>query len=431
MEQEAALDFDDAPVQPRAKAAKAGIWTTPFVLIALVNLTVFMGFNMTTTGMPVLVASLGGSPFQVGLVTTLATGAALLMRPFTGAAVDRFGRKAILLIGLAVMIVAIALFMVLPPVSVILVLRFVQGIGWGFGSTATSTIVADVLPPARFAEGMGYFALTSSVATAIAPALSIALLDSAGPQTMLTVTLVCVAIAFLLALAGRFHVTPSPTSAGDTASSSGSGRSPLPSSQGPARAAQKRSLSSLFERRALVPSALVFLTSMGFTPITTFIVLHSQQVGVEGISLYFVVYALVNIVTRPVIGKLIDRHGFFWPALLAAAGVVATLALVAFSDSLLLFCVAGAFAGLGFGTAMGVLQTMAVSSVTPDRRGAATSTYLFGLDGGMAAGSLIAGFVAAPLGYGGMFLAMALFPLAAALVVAIMGRARLAAWRAA
>lgn len=56
---------------------------------------------------------------------------------------------------------------------------------------------------------------------------------------------------------------------------------------------------------------------------------------------------------------------------------------------------------------------MAVSSVPPQRKGVATSTFLIGLDGGLCLGSAIAGVLAVMVGYSGMFAVMALFPFAA------------------
>lgn len=121
--------------------------------------------------------------------------------------------------------------------------------------------------------------------------------------------------------------------------------------------------------------------------------------GVEGIALYFIVYALVAIVSRPLIGKIVARRGFLWPGLLSIAGVVATLVVISFADSVALFCVAGVFAGLGLGTAMSTFQAMAVAAAPARRRGVATSTYMFGFDLGIALGSVVAGVLVGMLGY--------------------------------
>jgi MFS family permease len=93
-----------------------------------------------------------------------------------------------------------------------------------------------------------------------------------------------------------------------------------------------------------------------------------------------------------------------------------------------MLCVAGVFAGLGVGTGMGTLQTMAVSAVSAERRGVATSTFLFGLDAGIAVGAAIAGAVAGSIGYGDMYLVMAIFPIIACLIFPILGKKRISGY---
>ncbi len=385
------------------------LWTSSFVIISLVNLFVFMGFNMTNTGLPVFVDLLGGDSIQVGLVGTLATGAALVTRPFTGFMVDRYARKGILVAGLAVSCASVALFFVFPLVSAILLFRLIQGIGWGLGSTSTSTIVADLLPKARFAEGMGYFAMTTSLAAAIAPALSILLLENIGSDYMLLVTLAFMIIALVFSLFGKFERSTN-----------------VPKTH---VAKTHFRLSDLFEKKALLPSLLIFLSNVAFAPIGTFLVLHSTQQGVEGIFIYFVIYAVVNIILRPLIGKSIDRFGFFVPSIVSVVSIAITLALVALAQSLVVFCVAGFFAGVGFGAAMATFQTMAVAPAPPNRRGVATSTFLFGLNGGMAFGSFIGGIIVGAIGYSGMFLSMTIIPVVAIVVILALGPKRLESYR--
>lgn len=401
------VESDTAAQPNRAENSKGkqSLWTRDFVLIAFVNLTTFIGFNMTTTGMPVYVASLGASDLTVGLVTTFATGAALLIRPFTGLMLDRLGHKGILIASIAAMAVVTAAYAAFPLVGVILALRIAHGIGWGLGSTATSTIAADAIPRKRFAEGMGYFALTSSLAVAVAPALSIALLQSAGIFPMIAIAAGSTFVSLLLALLQR------PTA-----------KKAAPSKKGRLKA------SDLFDKRALLPAGIMLLINVAFSSITTFIALHGQARGVDAIFLYFVVYAAVTIVGRPLIGKAIDRIGFFAPGILSTIGVIVTLVIIAFSDNIVMFCIAGIFAGLGIGTGMGTLQAMAVAAVPPERKGVATSTFLFGLDAGIAIGSLVAGSIAGIFGYSGMYLAMTVFPAAACLALLVAGRKRVSSY---
>ena len=174
--------------------------------------------------------------------------------------------------------------------------------------------------------------------------------------------------------------------------------------------------STVFEKRAAFPGFLILLVNISFGCITSFITLHGQEQGIDNVSLYFIVYAVVTMASRPVIGRIIDRYGFRIPGILSCLGTVATMVLIGLSrDTFMLSC-AGVLAGLGVGTAMSVFQTMAVAAVEPWRRGVATSTYFVAFDVGIAIGSLTGGLIAGVYGYTIMYMAVAVFPLIAAVI---------------
>ena len=382
------------------------IWTRGFTVLAGINLAIFFGFNITTVGIPVYAAQLGASDVVVGLITTALTAASLVTRPLAGYAIDRTGRRTALLAGLGIMFVVTIAFALFPLVGALLALRVIYGVGWGIGSTATSTIAADVIPRKRFAEGMGFFALSTSLAAAVAPAVGIALVQNAGAVAMIAVAAAGVGVALIGAFTQRWEEHPRAERLG------------------------RPRLADLFDRRALLPSGIMGLVNMAFGTITTFIALCAESRGVDGIYWYFVVFAAVSIASRPVIGRVIDRRGFFLPAILACLGVAVTVSILAVAQSAPVFCLGGVFAGLGVGTAMGVFQSMAVSRVEPQRRGMATATYMFGFDAGIGLGAAIGGVVAGWWGYQAMYLTMALFPLAALVIVCALGSARINGKRA-
>ena len=166
----------------------APLWTKIFVIIIVVNMLAFFGFNMTIVGFPVYVASLGANDVIVGLVNTFNAVAALAIRPFSGLILDRVTRRNVLLAGLAIMGASTLASAAFPIAGVILGLRLLHGVGWGFSSAATSTLAADVIPTSRFAEGMGYVGLATALTTAVAPALALALLHSSGAVAMIVVS---------------------------------------------------------------------------------------------------------------------------------------------------------------------------------------------------------------------------------------------------
>ena len=176
------------------------IFTRDFLMLATINLSMFFGFQMLNIGLPVYMAQLGAAGQIIGLATTLMTIMATIMRVFAGALLDRFGRWGMLIGGTVVMVCAITSFAIFPVVGIILGLRMLHGVGWGVGSTASSTIAADIIPKKRFAEGMGYFAMTTAISSAVAPAASVALLQGAGAEGMIYVAAGITALSLVLSV---------------------------------------------------------------------------------------------------------------------------------------------------------------------------------------------------------------------------------------
>ena len=395
------------------------MFTRDFLLLATINLAAFFGFQMVNVGLPLYMSQLGATGQVVGLATTFMTVTATVVRVFAGALIDRFGRTGMLIAGTFIMACTIVSYAIFPFVGVILGLRLLHGVGWGMGSTASSTLAADIIPKKRFAEGMGYFAMTSAISSALAPVASLALVGGPGAVYMIYAAAGITGIALIFALVERhFRKDMEAGEQGMQEEEPAEALEGAIASDAPAVPQnQKRSkIETLFDRRAVVPGLLMLLINIGFGCITTFIALHADNLGVRGVSAYFVMYAIVTFVSRPVIGRLIDRYGFRIPATLAALCTAGTLVLIGAASNLPMFVAAGVLGGLGIGTAMGTYQTMAVASVEPWRRGVATSTYMTLFDIGIAIGASLGGIIVDAAGYSVMYYAVAAFSLAACLI---------------
>ena len=406
------------------------LFTRDFLLVSTMNLAIFFSYQMLNVGMPVYVAQLGAGTQVVGLVTTLTVGAAIVLRIFAGPLLDRMGRIGTLVWGVVVTMCAVIAYAIFPIVGVVLGFRLLQGVGWGLSSNATSTLVADVLPKKRFAEGMGYFAMTNAIASAFAPAVALKLLGHSNPALMLYVAAGVVALALIAAVVqvscNRRDAAAAAESAADAEGAEGAGDAEGATTAG--AEAETEGMAGIetftgwetfFERRAILPGVLMGLVDVGFGAITTFIALHGAARGVEDVSIYFLMYAILTFVGRPPIGKFVDRFGYRLPAIFSGICTAGTMVLIAVSSSTLVFAIAGVLAGLGIGSAMGTFQAMAIAPVEPWRRGVATSTYMTIFDIGIASGSLVGGLIAGAVGYANMYLIVALFPLLTSVVAAI------------
>lgn len=106
-------------------------------------------FGILSFVLPIYGKELGGSALQVGGFFAAVSLAPLVVRPFLGRALDRWGRRPFLLLGLAGYATATTVFCVADTVWMLTLARFIQGLGQAFLWISAYTIVADM------AQGVG------------------------------------------------------------------------------------------------------------------------------------------------------------------------------------------------------------------------------------------------------------------------------------
>lgn len=369
---------------------KPKIWTKDFIGITIINLLIFMGFQMLLPTLPLYVKSLGGADSVIGWITGLTTISALIIRPVSGMAVDKWGRKVILLAGIGLIIAATLSYWWFPYVGIILAIRFLHGIGWGASSTSSNTVATDVIPKERFGESMGFFSLSSGLAMALAPGLGLALFTEGNPANLMFISAGFGAIAFCLALFFHYQTVE--------------------------RRQETSKKAAIFERSSMRPAIVMFFVSAAYGSIVSFLSLYALEKGIANIGLYFLVYAGAMLITRPIFGRLVDRLGFsatMYPGLIL---LVIAMVILSQASTMLVFLFVALLYGIGFGAVQSSLQTMAVINAPKDRLGAANATFFTGFDGGIGFGSIVAGIVSSAWGYHWMYLIFAAFPVLAGLL---------------
>ena len=366
---------------------KTNLWTRNLIIITLINFSMFFAFQLFPSALPPYLKTLGASDGTIGWLQGILTIAALLIRPFAGIALDKYGRKGIFIIGLIGMLLATAAYHFFPVVGIILIIRFAHGLAWGISNTACSTVASDNIEKERFAEGMGYFSLASSIAMAIAPAIALSL----GIQSSILLALAFLLVTFFLIFAIKYH---KPAEIQNT---------------------EKKKI-SLYAKESILPSIIMLLITITWGSVVTFLALYGAERSITNVGAFFTVYAFSMIITRPTLGKLVDRKGFgagIWPGIIL---IPISLLLLAVSSNLSIFLVSAVLYGIGIGAAQSSLQTMAIIRVPKHRTGAANATFFTGFDAGIGIGSVLAGFISAFAGYSGMFAFMSIFPILAGII---------------
>lgn len=363
----------------RSLKEENSLWTKEFVILALSNFMLFVAFQMLIPTLPVYITDKGGDQLAVGLVVSLFTVSALLVRPFTGKALDTMGRRPVLLSGLAIFMLAVFGYYWMASVALVLALRFVHGIGWGIVTTTYGTIVSDIIPAERRGEGMGYFGMFTNLAMAVGPLIGLWVSQSWGYGWLFGVSGGLTALAMILS---RMVEIKAPIGATQPTAGGNGG---------------------LFEKKALFPALLALLTGVMYGGIVSFITLFGKEVGIENVGLYFLFNAISLMLVRPLSGKLFDRKGPFW--VLMPGGIITGVAVLTLSYSTTetgLIAAAILF-GIGAGAVQPSLQAWTIQRVDPSRRGAATGTFFSAFDLGIGGGAMILGAIAKQTGFALMY----------------------------
>src|SRR5436309_8731809 len=150
------------------KVSSSKTWWT-FAITSAALFMVTLDNLVVTTALPVirtdLHAGLSGLEWTVNAYTL--TFAVLLL---TGAALgDRFGRRRLFAIGVAIFTAASAAAALAPTIAVLDVARAVQGLGGAIVMPLTLTILSAEVPPQRRGMALGIWGGISGLAVALGP----------------------------------------------------------------------------------------------------------------------------------------------------------------------------------------------------------------------------------------------------------------------
>jgi DHA1 family multidrug resistance protein-like MFS transporter len=101
-------------------------------------------FGILSFVLPIYGKELGATALEVGAFFSALSFVPVIVRPFLGRALDRWGRQPFLLLGLGSYAAAMVVFCLSNTVWLLTVARFVQGVGQAFLWLSAVTIVADV-----------------------------------------------------------------------------------------------------------------------------------------------------------------------------------------------------------------------------------------------------------------------------------------------
>ncbi len=341
------------------------MWSLQYVFSLLGTASFFACFFYLTTTLPREMTDLGFNLFEVGLVVGGYAAVPILLRPFVGRWSDGGHRILQMRLALLAFIGSFLLMIFTENLWALFALRCVQGIGMAAYPTSAGSLVAEIVPPMRRGEGLGFFGLSTSFAQTASPVAGGAIAVVGGFEGVLILGAVTAGVSLLVTV---FQREPAPHGA------------PPPVS-----------LKALIPARAVFPMIVFLSVTLGFSVAAAFLEPLADQPhrNLGFVPLFFMFSGVGAMLSRPLAGRISDRVGrvpIIIPGLIATC---AGMALVAQSETAVMLWVAGLLTGIGMGGAHTGLLALAVDRVAGNQRGGATATFQLAWDVGGFASFLI------------------------------------------
>ena len=134
-----------------------------------------------------------------GLIAGIFSITALCVRPFAGAAADRFNKKWICVLATGVIALSAVGYALVPDVSSMLIMRILHGAAFGVSGTANIALVSTCIPKSRMGEGLGFFTVWGRfLLRQLVPAWGAAIEEAFGYRTLFFLIAGLTAVGVLL-----------------------------------------------------------------------------------------------------------------------------------------------------------------------------------------------------------------------------------------
>lgn len=332
----------ESPVPRRRRSPVPIVIATVFVDI--------IGFAMILPLLPSYAARLGGSPTAIGLLVAAYSLLQLVLAPLWGRASDRFGRRPVLLIGLAGSVASYLLFAVAGSYAVLLISRLIDGAS-GASINVAQAYLADETRTTQRARAMGIVGAAVGVGFIVGPILG-GITASISPAMPGLVAAAITAINLVVAIVI------------------------LPESRQRRQTVRKATVPVRW--RDLAPAvSVIFLATLAFSVMyVVFPLFGEQRLGAtrSTVSYWFAFVGLVTaIVQGGLLGRLVRWLGEPGTARLGAALLAGGFLLVAPSvrggETTATFYAALACLGAGFGMAGAAMTGLVSRRTAADRQG--------------------------------------------------------------
>lgn len=363
------------------------LFTKDFLLVSGITLCSSLNYftiliNITEFSM----ISFGATAAEAGAGAGLYVIGGLMSRLLLGKYVELVGRKRMLLAALLAALLMSGLYFFISSLAMLYIVRFLHGITYGLASTCSSDIIAKIIPVSRRGEGLGYYALSVTVSTAVGPLLGMTLAHDYSMVFTVGFVMYSVALVFAMLL----HVP----------------EESLTEEQ--IREAKSFSLENMLQLSAVPLSIVTMVFFLGYSGVLSFISSYAEEIDmVRTATYYYISVSAGTLLSRLTTGKVFDSKG---PNGIITLGfIIFVICMTLFSRTThdLVFLLSGFGMGYGMSIVYAVCQASVINTSPPHRYGVTTSTFSALVDLGTGLGPMILGVLIPIIGYRDMYLTSA------------------------
>ncbi|EAK0847748.1 MFS transporter [Campylobacter lari] len=361
---------------------KYNLFNINFLCIFGINFAICLVFYMSTiSSTDYVLGVLNLQTSTAGLIMGAFVIGALLSRLYFGSIIDDVNIKKVVVFSLLFYLFVNLMYLKFYNVYFLILIRFLAGICYGICSCACGVAIARIIPSNKRGVGIGYYATSVVLTSALGPFLAIKL-DSIN-QFWLSFLIACLSIVFALILSiflkvRRFkkhhHIK------------------------------RKFSIYNYFEKSVLNLALVTFLLACPFGAIIAYMSAYTQSLNlVFAGSMFFVVYAGFSMIFRPLAGKVFDKYGANIVMIFSFLSFIVCLLLLAFALNFYMIILAGVFCALGYANATSSAQALAIKLAPKEKMGLANSTFFMVLDFGIGVSPYLLGIIEPSIGFANVY----------------------------
>ena len=331
---------------------------------------------------PLFLSQFHPSKSLVGLIMGIHSVTAIMVRPLFGRLLDKRGGRRVAILGLLLMIAGMPGFYLIDSAGMLaILLRALNGIGWGVSTTALLAICSDLSPADRMAHSLGIIGIAGIISSAIGPMLAEEVLHRHSFHAVFSVSLIALVASLIFVFAIKA----------------------VPLSQTPTKVEQTGHVAAYPMLILLIIAAMPIVHGAVRGTVLNFIALFGADLGFNRVGPFFLAFSTAAVLTRLGIGDISDRYGRKRVIIPSALLISINLLWIAGTHSYWAFVVSGFLAGLGQGLIFPALSTYVIDFLGRENKGLALGLYLSLFDVGMGLGSPLFGWISDAAGYRTMY----------------------------